>query len=132
MACSHDFSPARTRPATSARFPRVLEMIAFLLLMFLAVGMAGPAKGSPPTELERGGAFARTNCARCHAVDGPSASPVPEAPAFEAIGSGMTSGRLTQVFSGEDGHRHPTMPQWLVDPADVEDLAAYMRATARR
>ena len=81
---------------------------------------------------QRGFTFVQTNCARCHAVGLHGDSPLAIAPPFrtlhlrypiddlaESLGEGITVG-------------HPTMPQFRLDPAQVNDVIAYLKSLERR
>ena len=92
--------------------------IAVLLLAALPVRADG--------DIAAGRAFAEENCARCHAVGPEGDSPLEAAPRFrnfqtmwplesleEALGEGIVTG-------------HPEMPQFELDPAQIDDLLAYL------
>ena len=81
---------------------------------------------------QRGFTFVQANCARCHAVGLHGDSPLAIAPPFrtlhlrypiddlaESLGEGITVG-------------HPTMPQFRLDPAQVNDVIAYLKSLERR
>ena len=80
---------------------------------------------------QRGFTFVQANCARCHAVGPHGDSPLAIAPPFrtlhlrypiddlaESLGEGITVG-------------HPTMPQFRLDPAQVNDVIAYLKSLER-
>ncbi|MBI1362270.1 MAG: cytochrome C [Alphaproteobacteria bacterium] len=77
------------------------------------------------TAISRGLAYARQSCSSCHAVDaGQKTSPNPNAPSFQSVANmpGMTRIALNVWLHTS----HPTMPQLIVDPYRIDDLAAYM------
>ncbi len=77
--------------------------------------------------IQRGKAFARANCARCHAVDRVSESPLKIAPPFrtlhlrypiETLGEALAEG----IYTG-----HADMPAFELDPEQIHDLLSYLK-----
>lgn len=89
-------------------------------------------KPTPPTaepidigDARKGLVYAQKICAACHNVlAAEGASPNTQAPPFKKIANtpGMTVTALT-VWSRTT---HPTMPNLVIEPADMDDLIAYM------
>ena len=95
-------------------------------MLVLALLMPASALGASPQE-QRGKAYALTNCARCHAIDRASPSPLRIAPPFrilhkrypiETLGEALAEG----LYTG-----HPTMPEFRLDPAEIGDFLAYLK-----
>lgn len=85
------------------------------------------ARHAPLTkQARRGLAFAQSHCASCHAVAVNAISGNPESPAFEMIvnAPGLTRETLT-VFL-RDSHNFPATMDFEIEPAQIDDLAAYM------
>jgi mono/diheme cytochrome c family protein len=77
------------------------------------------------TALSPGRTYADKACASCHAVaPGQTRSPNPSAPAFESVANtpGMTAMALNVWLHTS----HPTMPNLIIDPTRLDDLAAYL------
>lgn len=90
------------------------------------------AKRPPLTkQARRGLAFAQSHCAQCHGVASGAISRNPESPPFEAVvnAPGLTRETLT-VFL-RDSHNFPATMNFEIEPAQIDDLAAYM-ITLRR
>lgn len=89
-----------------------------------APSVTAPAPLSPSAM--RGLAFAKANCAGCHAVEGSGASPNAEAPAFAAIANtpDLTGETLRQYL--RDSHNYPAAMNFTVEPAQIDDLADYV------
>ena len=100
------------------------------LFAALLLSWAGAAAAQSPAA-QRGQTFVLANCARCHAVDKVSPSPLKIAPPFrtlhlkypvesleEALGEGIVTG-------------HPTMPEFRLDPGQVGDVIAYLKLLER-
>ncbi|MER2268267.1 c-type cytochrome [Methylobacterium oxalidis] len=79
----------------------------------------------------RGRAFARENCARCHAIGSRGASPMHAAPPLRALAKQFPIEDLADVLVEGIGRRHPAMPDFRLDAADAADLTAYLRALRR-
>ncbi len=85
-----------------------------------------PALAATKAE-QRGKAFARTYCARCHAIDRVSESRVKEAPPFrtlhlrypiETLGEALAEG----IYTG-----HANMPESELTPDQIHDLLSYLK-----
>lgn len=85
-----------------------------------------PALGASSAE-QRGKAFARANCGRCHAVDRASASPLKGAPPLrtlhrrypvETLGEALAEG----IYTG-----HADMPAFELSPDQIHDLLSYLK-----
>jgi mono/diheme cytochrome c family protein len=99
---------------------RSLRLAVFFALLFpLSVNAQEP--GDPRAGL----AFARANCAECHAVKATEEkSPNPKAPTFASVAKtpGMT-GRALAVWLQTS---HPTMPNFIVPGEDRDNVIAYI------
>jgi mono/diheme cytochrome c family protein len=109
-----------------------LAVFAVLGVAACAPDLGGRSDDAPAiqrTETEsaaRGLAYAKEACVSCHAVTaGEGHSPELGAPTFEAIANtpGMTGIALNAWLHSS----HPTMPNLIVDPDRIDDLAAYLR-----
>jgi mono/diheme cytochrome c family protein len=86
-----------------------------------------PAGPSELTSQARGHAFAQTTCASCHGVERHSTlSPDPNAPSFPTIVNrqGLTAQTLATWL--RDAHNYPAEMDMQLDPANLDDLVAYM------
>lgn len=97
--------------------------IAVSIGMFVALVLPAGAQevGNP----YRGQAYAQQMCADCHAT-GPEdrAGGKPTAPSFVQVAntSGMTGMALAAWFKSD----HPTMPNLMVKPENMDDISAYI------
>jgi mono/diheme cytochrome c family protein len=86
------------------------------------VGVVTPGEAG---DAARGLAYAEQTCASCHAVAvGETSSPLPEATPFEELAA--TPGLTGIALSAWLNTSHPTMPDFIVDPDRIDDLAAYL------
>lgn len=85
----------------------------------------GSARQEESGAAARGLSYARDACASCHAVElGEFASPEVSAPSFEALANrpDMTRSSLSALLRSP----HRNMPNLIVEPDRIEDLAAYL------
>jgi mono/diheme cytochrome c family protein len=100
-----------------------------VLAILLWLSSAAAAQLSPGEQ--RGFAIARANCARCHAIDKVSPSPLSVAPPFrdlhlrypvesleEALGEGIVTG-------------HPSMPEFKLEPDQIGDFIDFLKSLER-
>jgi len=76
-------------------------------------------------DARKGLAYAQKACAGCHAVQrGQTISPNPAAPTFKSAANtpGMTALALTVWLRTS----HPTMPNLIIEPNDMDDVIAYI------
>jgi|SRR6185437_10281420 len=112
------------RTERSSKFDVVCCLLAFGFCTLILVASAYPQ--TEPRQ-QRGLTFARASCARCHAIDKASPSPLKLAPPFrdlhkrypiesleEALGEGIVTG-------------HPNMPEFRLDGAQIDDLISYLK-----
>jgi mono/diheme cytochrome c family protein len=81
---------------------------------------------SPPEQ--RGKAYARLHCARCHSIDRVTKSPLGSAVPFrdlhlrypiETLGEALAEG----IYAG-----HPEMPDTELNPDQIHDLLSYLKS----
>lgn len=96
------------------------KLLAFALFCF-----AAPARAEQLGNTDRGLDYARANCSGCHAVAFDDiASPNPDAPPFKYVADtpGMTATSLAVFFRTP----HPTMPNFLIEGEDKDNIIAYI------
>jgi len=101
-----------------------LLTLAAVALTFLCE--AAGAQGRSPAA-QRGFNFVSANCARCHAIDKVSPSPLAIAPAFRTIHTKYPIVYLEEAFAEGIVTSHPTMPQFRLDPGQIADVIAYFK-----
>jgi cytochrome c len=102
-----------------------------LLILVCVAGLTCPAYAQMSPAEQRGKAFARNTCARCHSIDRMTPSPLAVAPPFrtlhlrypvetldEALGEGIVTG-------------HPSMPEFKLDPGQINDFIAFLKSLER-
>ncbi len=75
--------------------------------------------------------LAETVCSACHQIDpdSPAPSPNPKAPSFLAISRTPSMSELAiKVFLRSS---HPTMPNIILSPEEIDSVTAYIRSLSR-
>lgn len=85
-----------------------------------------PALSAPSAE-QRGKAFARANCARCHAIDRVSRSPLKIAPPLRMLHYHYPIEALAEALAEGISTGHPGMPAFELNPDQIHDLLAYLK-----
>jgi cytochrome c len=95
------------------------------ILGFLFATSAGvPAMAS---NAEQGKRLALTYCARCHAIDKVSPSPLKIAPPFRTLHERYPVGMLEESLAEGIVTGHPTMPEFRFDGDQVSDFIAFLK-----
>ena len=94
--------------------------LALTLIMATQVLAASPAE-------QRGKTFVLTNCARCHAIDRVSPSPLKIAPPFRTLHLRYPIETLGEALAEGISTGHPTMPEFRLDPDQIHDLLSYLK-----
>ncbi|MBC9876272.1 cytochrome c [Bradyrhizobium sp. INPA01-394B] len=85
-----------------------------------------PALAAPTAE-QRGKAYARANCARCHAIDRRSESPLKIAPPFRTLHQRYPIDALQEALAEGIYTGHADMPAFELDPDQIHDLLSYLK-----
>jgi cytochrome c len=117
------------RQAGSARNP--IMRIPVLLAAGGAAFLLTTALQAQKASEERGRAFAETNCARCHAIGTTGDSPVTKAPPFRTLHNRYPVENLEEALAEGIRTAHPEMPQFEMDPDQINDLLAYLKFLER-
>jgi mono/diheme cytochrome c family protein len=85
-----------------------------------------PALAAPTAE-QRGKAYARVNCARCHAIDRRSESPLKIAPPFRTLHQRYPIDSLEEALAEGIYTGHADMPAFELEPDQIHDLLSYLK-----
>src|SRR6478735_2911288 len=99
--------------------------IVLSLLLALAAQSASAQSLSPAAQ--RGQTFVRTNCARCHAIDKASPSPLRAAPPFRTLHERYPIETLAEAFAEGIVTGHPSMPEVKLDPDQIHALLSFLK-----
>lgn len=76
---------------------------------------------------QRGFVFVNANCATCHAVGRFGDSPLAIAPPFRTLHERYPVESLAEALAEGIVVGHPTMPQFTLDPAQIDDVITYLK-----
>lgn len=97
----------------------------------MALSFAPPALAQEQGDASAGLAYARANCANCHAVEkGEDISPLMEATPFEQAANvpGMSAMALAVWFQSP----HPNMPNLVLKHEDMHNVIAWITSLKRK
>lgn len=104
-----------------------LARFACQLACVLTTGLFATAAYAEPAAAQRGLTFVRLHCARCHATDKVSPSPLTPAPPFRDLHRRYPIDTLQEAFAEGIVTGHPSMPQFQLDPGQINDLLTYFK-----
>jgi cytochrome c len=99
--------------------------LAYVCLPILLL-LAGSALAAPTAE-RRGLAFAKANCARCHAIGRSGNSRLEQAPPFRTLHDRYPVETLAEAFAEGIYTGHSKMPAFELDPDQINDLLSYLK-----
>jgi len=106
---------------------RTLLVAGLLAVAFVgACPSTGGAEGLSPGA-QRGLTFIQTHCSRCHAIGKAGDSPLTIAPPFRTLHTKYPVESLQEALAEGIVTGHPTMPQFQLDPAQINDVIAYLK-----
>ena len=88
------------------------------------------AQGLSPVE-QRGQTFVSTHCAMCHSIAKIGASPLREAPPFRILHTRYPIESLQEALAEGIMTGHPAMPQFRLDPGQIQDVLSYLKSLER-
>ena len=98
-----------------------------ILLAAVAIGWAGAASALTPSQ-QRGFVFVKTHCSACHAVGRYGDSPLAIAPPFRTLHENYPVEDLAESLAEGIVVGHPTMPQFQLEPDQIDDVIAYLKS----
>src|SRR4051795_1850308 len=98
-----------------------------LWLVTASLIMLTQAQAASPSE-QRGKTFAINNCARCHAIDRVTQSPLKIAPPFRTLHKRYPIETLAESLAEGIQTGHQTMPEFRLDPDQIHDLLSYLKS----
>jgi cytochrome c len=111
--------------------PKYLAGLPALALGVVLSLPAQPGFAQQAPAAQRGLTFVRIHCAQCHSIDQVSDSPITIAPPFRTLHLRYPIESLRRPLSEGISARHPTMPQFRLDPDQLEDVLAYLKSLQR-
>ncbi len=113
---------------------RSLPRLAMLGALALSVSPVHAAEKSSQSAalIGQGRAIAQEQCRRCHAIDLTGESPVAQAPLFRRLAERYPLDHLAEAFAEGIVVSHTEMPQFQLEPLEIEALIAYLASLERR
>lgn len=98
------------------------------LIPALALALSAQQVQAQAGRIQRGQTFVQTNCALCHAVGRYGESPLKEAPPFRTLEKRYPIENLAEALAEGIITGHPSMPEFQLDPAQINDVIAYLKS----
>jgi cytochrome c len=95
------------------------------IVVLALLGGVTPLAASSPAQGKR---LALTHCARCHAIDRVSPSPLRIAPPFRTLHERYPVETLEEALAEGIITGHPTMPEFSFDADQVGDFIAFLKS----
>jgi cytochrome c len=111
-------------PMTSSRSRYLGALAAAAALLCFADGAY--AQLSPSAQ--RGLTYVRANCSKCHSVERAGPSPLSVAPPLRTLHTRYPVEDLAESLAEGIRTGHPSMPEYRLDPGQVNDVIAYLKA----
>lgn len=99
-----------------------------LFLVGAAIVCWTPASVALSPAEQRGFVFVKENCSRCHAIGLYGESPLPIAPPFRTLHKRYPIEEIAEALAEGIVTGHPTMPQFVLDPAQINDVISYLKS----
>ncbi len=100
----------------------------WLWVAVAAAFSALPAAGAEAANAQQGKQLARLYCAKCHAIDKVSPSPLRIAPPFRDLHLQYPIESLEEALAEGIVTGHPTMPQFRFEPDQISDFILYLKS----
>ncbi|MCP1966563.1 cytochrome c553 [Bradyrhizobium elkanii] len=98
---------------------------------FVVIGTICAALTPAAADQEQGRRLAQLYCARCHAIDRVSPSPLRIAPPFRTLHERYPVEMLQESLAEGIVTGHPTMPQFSFEPDQVGDFILFLKSLER-
>lgn len=103
-----------------------------LVIVALVLALASADAATLTAAQQRGRAFARTNCGGCHSIDSVTPSPLSVAPPFRFLHRKYPIEMLEEALAEGITTGHPAMPEFRLDPDQINDLISFLRTLEKR
>lgn len=102
-----------------------------VLLLIASLCLLAPSALAQSGRAERGRVFVQTHCSGCHATGRFGDSPLAIAPPFRMLHSRYPVENLAEALAEGITTGHPTMPEFRLDAAQINDVIAYLKTLER-
>jgi len=104
------------------------ETIHPALLLFALICTLDQPAAAQEGRVQRGFTFVRAHCSGCHAIGRVGESPLAIAPPFRTLHLRYPVENLAESLAEGITTGHPTMPEFRLDPAQINDVLAYLKS----
>lgn len=98
-----------------------------LVGLIIAAALSAQGGQALAASAQRGLVFAKTNCGMCHAIGKYDDSPLPIAPPLRTLHELYPVDALEESLAEGIVTGHPSMPQFQLDGAQINDLITYLK-----
>ncbi|ACL56304.1 c-type cytochrome [Methylobacterium nodulans] len=109
-------------------FRLLLRPLGAAVLAGLLAALPAAAEDS---HVRRGRIFVQVHCAGCHAIGRTGESPLAEAPPFRDLHTRYPVTDLAESLAEGIRTGHPSMPEFRLDPDQIEDVIRYLASLER-
>ena len=95
--------------------------------LLLVAGLACASAPAAASNVQQGRRLAQTYCAKSHAIDKVSPSPLKIAPPFRTLHERYPVETLQEALADGIVTGHPTMPQFSFDADQIGDFIAFLK-----
>lgn len=108
--------------------------IRYALAVVATLALALPQAAWSQSRIAAGRALASANCSPCHAIGRTGASPNPKSPPLRTLASRYRLQDLEEAFAEGIvvGHEGQEMPEFVLEPAEIDALLAYIGSVSRK
>src|SRR5215471_13932114 len=103
------------------------KIIGALIMAALLASQLPGATSANAANVEQGRRLASLYCAKCHAIDKVSPSPLTIAPPFRTLHERYPVDTLQEALGEGIVVGHPTMPQFRFEPDQIGDFLAFLK-----
>ena len=100
---------------------------AVIAASLLALQLLGAAQANA-SNVEQGRRLANLYCAKCHAIDKVSPSPLTVAPPFRTLHERYPVDTLQEALAEGIVVGHPAMPEFRFEPDQIGDFLAFLKS----
>lgn len=107
---------------------RALALLALPLTLMACAQTTTTAAPARNADVAEGRRLAEINCATCHAIGETGESRNPLSPPFRTLSRNYPVNALQEAFAEGILVGHPAMPEFQLEPQQIEDLLGYIES----
>ncbi|MBL8537344.1 MAG: cytochrome c [Hyphomonadaceae bacterium] len=103
-------------------------LLALPLTLAACAYASGPSASARQADVAEGRRLAEVNCSTCHAIGPTGESRNPLSPPFRTFSRNYPVNALEEAFAEGILVGHPSMPEFRLEPDQIDDLLAYIES----